>query len=71
MSNPPQETNIFKPHINVELIRAQEAHDKASEEDRRLQKEIEDTNRKLGMDYGKDEAFAQLADQCFDYKDAE
>jgi hypothetical protein len=53
------------------LALAQEAHDKALEEERKVQKDIEDSKRKLGMDYGKDEAFAQLADQCFDLKDAE
>ncbi|KAG0002387.1 hypothetical protein BGZ65_002680, partial [Modicella reniformis] len=54
-----------------ELVRAQEAYDKASEEERKVQREIEDTERKLGMDYGKDETFAQLVDECLDYKDVE
>ncbi|KAK3828522.1 MAG: glucosidase II beta subunit-like-domain-containing protein [Benniella sp.] len=62
--------SLFKEEKS-ELALAQEAHDKALEEERKVQKEIEDSKRKLGMDYGKDESFAQLADQCFDLKDAE
>ncbi|KAF9415164.1 hypothetical protein BGZ94_000172 [Podila epigama] len=50
---------------------AQEAYDKASAEERRLDKEVEELERKLNMDYGSDERFAQLVDQCFEFKDVE
>ncbi|KAI1316738.1 hypothetical protein EDD11_009554 [Mortierella claussenii] len=49
----------------------QEAYDKISDEERKIQSEIQDVERKLRTNYGPDEAFAQLADQCFDYKDVE
>ncbi|KAF9106152.1 hypothetical protein BGX27_009278 [Mortierella sp. AM989] len=52
-----------------ELERAQELYRKASEEEKKVKDEISDIERKLGTDYGKDEAFAQLVDQCFEYKE--
>ncbi len=55
----------------VDWERTQEEHGKASEAERKAQSEIQDMERKLGMDYGKDETFAQLADKCFEYKDME
>ncbi|KAF9954124.1 hypothetical protein BGZ72_004887 [Mortierella alpina] len=55
----------------TEWERTQEAYNKASEAERKLQSEIQDLERKLGMDYGKDETFAQLVDKCFEYKDME
>ncbi|KAG0091464.1 hypothetical protein BGZ93_008816 [Podila epicladia] len=50
---------------------AQEAYNKASAEQRRIESEIQDVDRKLAMDYGKDERFAQLVDQCFEFKEIE
>ncbi|KAG0057502.1 hypothetical protein BGZ83_009141 [Gryganskiella cystojenkinii] len=57
--------------IKSPLERAQESYNKASEEEREIQKEIEDVNRKMNVDYGKDESFAKLVDQCFEFKDRE
>jgi len=50
---------------------AQEAYNDASEEERQIQKDIEDVNRKMKVDYGKDESFAKLVDQCFEFRDRE
>ncbi|KAF9383603.1 hypothetical protein CPB97_006337 [Podila verticillata] len=50
---------------------AQDAYNKASAEERRIENEIQDVERKLAMDYGKDERFAQLVDQCFEFKEIE
>ncbi|CAO3571515.1 unnamed protein product [Mortierella alpina] len=55
----------------TEWERTQEAYGKASEAERKLQSEIQDLERKLSMDYGKDETFAQLVDKCFEHKDME
>lgn len=55
----------------VEKEVAQEAYNKASAEERRIESEIQDVERKLAMDYGKDERFAQLVDQCFEFKEIE
>lgn len=55
----------------VEKEVVQEAYDKASAEERRIESEILDVERKLAMDYGKDERFAQLVDQCFEFKEIE
>ncbi|GJJ73591.1 protein kinase C substrate 80K-H [Entomortierella parvispora] len=54
-----------------DLELAQEAYNNASDEERRIQQEIEDVNRKMKVDYGKDESFAKLVDQCFEFKDRE
>ncbi|KAG0367302.1 glucosidase II beta subunit-like-domain-containing protein [Gamsiella multidivaricata] len=54
-----------------ETERIQEAYNKASEEERKIEEEIKAIERKLEMDFGKDETFAQLVDQCFEYKDIE
>ncbi|KAG0006309.1 hypothetical protein BGZ80_001997 [Entomortierella chlamydospora] len=54
-----------------ELEQAQETHRKTSDEQKKLKDEIAGVERKLETDYGKDEAFAQLVDQCFEYKEAE
>ncbi|KAF8931275.1 hypothetical protein BGZ58_007724 [Dissophora ornata] len=55
--------------LKEEANLAQAEYDKASEEDRQVGDRISDINRNLGMDLGQDETFAQLLDQCFDYKD--
>ncbi|KAF8975626.1 hypothetical protein BGZ46_008980 [Entomortierella lignicola] len=54
-----------------ELELAQESYRKASDEERKAKDEIADVEKKIETDYGKDEAFAQLVDQCFEYKDAD
>lgn len=55
----------------IELELAQEAYNDASSEERLLQKDIEDINRKMKVDYGQDESFAKLVDQCFEFRDRE
>ncbi|KAF9194871.1 hypothetical protein BGZ51_007091 [Haplosporangium sp. Z 767] len=52
-----------------ELESAQEAYNKVSDEERKIMNEVQELERKLKTDYGKDETFAQLADQCFEFKD--
>ncbi|KAG0361515.1 hypothetical protein BG005_008105 [Podila minutissima] len=59
------------PETRSEKEVAQEAYNKASAEERRIESEIQDVERKLAMDYGKDERFAQLVDQCFEFKEIE
>ncbi|KAG0370250.1 hypothetical protein BGZ54_007152 [Gamsiella multidivaricata] len=53
----------------TDIARAE--YDAASEEERSANDRISDINRKLEMDLGSDETFAQLLDQCFEYKDIE
>ncbi|KAF9987479.1 hypothetical protein BGZ75_000581 [Mortierella antarctica] len=48
---------------------AQAEYDKASEEERQAQDTIREIERKLDIDLGDDETFAQLLDQCFEFKD--
>ncbi|KAG0327020.1 hypothetical protein BG000_001166 [Podila horticola] len=62
---------LLVPETRSEKEVAQEAYDKASAEERRIESEIQDVERKLAMDYGKDERFAQLVDQCFEFKEIE
>ncbi|KAG0298332.1 hypothetical protein BGZ98_000232 [Dissophora globulifera] len=59
------------PDTRSELDRTSDAYNKALDEDRKLDHEIQDIERKIGIDYGKDESFAQLAGQCFQFKDIE
>ncbi|KAG0207742.1 hypothetical protein BGX28_001075 [Mortierella sp. GBA30] len=59
---------IFK-KPKTELERVQDAYDKSSESERKMQSDIQELERKLGMDYGKDETFAQLVNRCFEHKD--
>ncbi|KAF9081189.1 hypothetical protein BGX23_001160 [Mortierella sp. AD031] len=53
----------------VEL--AQEAYNKASEEERKSLNEIQKLEKKVQTDYGRDEAFAKLVDQCIEFKEIE
>ncbi|KAF9556351.1 hypothetical protein EC968_008311 [Mortierella alpina] len=50
---------------------AQAEYDRASEEERQAQDTIREIERKLDIDLGDDETFAQLLDQCFEFKDIE
>ncbi|KAF9901996.1 hypothetical protein EC991_005433 [Linnemannia zychae] len=50
---------------------AQDAFNDAAEKESKVQDGIRDIERKLGMDLGHDETFAQLVDECFDFKDTE
>ncbi|KAG0329920.1 hypothetical protein BGZ99_010031 [Dissophora globulifera] len=51
--------------------KAQSDLNDAMAEEERVKDRIEDLTRKLETDLGSDETFAQLLDQCFDYKDIE
>ncbi|CAO3573373.1 unnamed protein product [Mortierella alpina] len=50
---------------------AQAEYDKASEEETQTRDTIREIERKLDIDLGDDETFAQLLDQCFEFKDIE
>ncbi|KAK3843673.1 MAG: glucosidase II beta subunit-like-domain-containing protein [Linnemannia gamsii] len=50
---------------------AQNAYNDAAEKESKVQDGIQDIERKLSMDLGHDETFAQFVDNCFDYKDTE
>lgn len=50
---------------------AQEAYNKASEEERKSLEEIQKLEKKVNTDYGPDEAFAKLVDQCIEFKEIE
>ncbi|KAG0296762.1 hypothetical protein BGZ96_008622 [Linnemannia gamsii] len=50
---------------------AQEAYNKASEEERKSEEEIQKLEKKVKTDYGPDEAFAKLVDQCVEFKEIE
>ncbi|KAF9419746.1 hypothetical protein BGZ94_009317 [Podila epigama] len=50
---------------------AQAAFDDASVRQKNVQEAIKNIEKKMVMDLGKDQAFAKLLDQCFDYKDIE
>ncbi|KAF9438149.1 hypothetical protein BGZ76_009523 [Entomortierella beljakovae] len=54
-----------------DLELAQEANEKAEESEKKLTDEIADISRKFSTDYGKDEAFSKLVDQCFEFKEPE
>ncbi|KAF9935479.1 hypothetical protein BGZ65_003363 [Modicella reniformis] len=57
--------------LKEETSQAQTEYDTASNEESKVSNRIQDINRKLEVDVGPDEAFAQLIDQCFEYKDTE
>jgi len=57
--------------LYIEVDLAQGAFNDASEKEGKVQESIRDIERKLNMDFGPDETFAQLVDKCFDYKDTE
>ncbi|KAF9436462.1 hypothetical protein BGZ76_003923 [Entomortierella beljakovae] len=62
----------FKDDQSVdELDLAQAAHDTASDEESSTKDRISDIERKMQVDFGPDETFAKLLDQCFEFKDAE
>ncbi|KAG9070868.1 hypothetical protein KI688_008409 [Linnemannia hyalina] len=46
---------------------AQEAYNKASEEERKSLEEIQKLEKNVNTDYGPDEAFAKLVDRCIEY----
>ncbi|KAG0093243.1 hypothetical protein BGZ92_006736 [Podila epicladia] len=50
---------------------AQSAFDEASDRRTQVQDNIRDIENKMKTDLGKDEAFAKLFDECFDFKDIE
>jgi protein kinase C substrate 80K-H len=56
---------------NIEIEIAQEAYNKASEAERKSLDEIQKLEKKVQTDYGPDEAFAKLVDQCIEFKDHE
>lgn len=62
-------TGSFYDAIEVEI--AQEAYNKASEEERKSLEEIQKLEKKVNTDYGPDEAFAKLVDQCIEFKEIE
>lgn len=55
----------------LEVDLAQEAFNDASDKESKVQEGIREIERKLNMDFGPDETFAQLVDNCFDFKDTE
>ncbi|KAF9081034.1 hypothetical protein BGX23_001377 [Mortierella sp. AD031] len=65
MDNP--EAEKFREETDL----AQEEFNDANERESKVQDSIRDIERKLNMDLGPDETFAQLVDKCFDYKDTE
>ncbi|KAF9580464.1 hypothetical protein BGW38_002884 [Lunasporangiospora selenospora] len=70
----PEETKDETPEAQKLLSEtelAQEKHNTALSADTDLQNEIRDIERKLAVDYGKDETFAHFVDKCFEYKDHE
>ncbi|ORY00840.1 hypothetical protein K493DRAFT_256088 [Basidiobolus meristosporus CBS 931.73] len=50
---------------------AREAYEKEDREKSEVEGKIQDLERKLGLDFGLEEEFAELADQCFDYNTGE
>ncbi|KAF8944936.1 hypothetical protein BGZ47_003484 [Haplosporangium gracile] len=50
---------------------AQEAYNKASEKEKKSLEEIQKLEKKVNTDYGPDEAFAKLVDQCIEFKEIE
>ncbi|KAF9928556.1 hypothetical protein FBU30_002294 [Linnemannia zychae] len=54
-----------------EVDAAQEAFNEASGKESKIQDRIRDIERKLSMDFGPDETFASLVDNCFDFKDVD
>ncbi|KAF9913104.1 hypothetical protein EC991_003563 [Linnemannia zychae] len=62
-----KEPKVTKSEVEI----AQEAYNKASEEESKSQDEIEKLEKKVQTDYGPDEAFAKLVDQCIEFKDHE
>ncbi|KAG9072543.1 hypothetical protein KI688_000314 [Linnemannia hyalina] len=70
----PEELPVDNPEAEKfkdETDLAQEAFNDASEKESKVREGIRDIERKLNMDFGPDETFAQLADNCFDFKDSE
>ncbi|KAF9544856.1 hypothetical protein EC957_011586 [Mortierella hygrophila] len=70
----PEELAIDNPEAEKfkdETDLAQETFNDASEKQSKVQEGIRDIERKLNMDFGPDETFAQLVDNCFDFKDTE
>ncbi|KAF9320731.1 hypothetical protein BGZ91_004674 [Linnemannia elongata] len=70
----PEELPVDNPEAEKfrdEVDLAQEAFNDASEKESKVQEGIREIERKLNMDFGPDETFAQLVDNCFDFKDTE
>ncbi|KAG0256346.1 hypothetical protein BG011_004615 [Mortierella polycephala] len=57
--------------IKNESDMAQAEFDRATDEEVKVQNTIKDIERKLNIDFSLDETFAELLDQCFDFKDAD
>ncbi|KAF9916165.1 hypothetical protein BX616_004469 [Lobosporangium transversale] len=57
--------------LKEEVTLAQEEYDTVSNEEREVSERITDIEKKMKMDFGPDETFAELLDQCFEYKDIE
>ena len=51
--------------------KAREEWDEAKDKKRNLEREIADTEKFLGMDFGKDKEFIPLYEQCYEYTDRE
>ncbi|KAF9135088.1 hypothetical protein BGW39_004720 [Mortierella sp. 14UC] len=62
-----KESKASKSEVEI----AQDAYNKASEEERKSLDEIQKLEKKVQTDYGPDEAFAKLVDQCMEFKDHE
>ncbi|KAG0237465.1 hypothetical protein BGX31_003590 [Mortierella sp. GBA43] len=55
--------------LKEETDKAQGEYDAASDEETSAKDRIQEIETKLNVDFGPDEAFAQLLDECFDYND--
>ncbi|KAK3825906.1 MAG: glucosidase II beta subunit-like-domain-containing protein [Benniella sp.] len=57
--------------LKEEIDLAQAEYDATSDEESTANDRIQDINKKLEMDFGPGEEFAQLIDECFEFKDIE
>ncbi|KAG0345713.1 hypothetical protein BG004_003236 [Podila humilis] len=62
---------FLAPDTRSEKQIVEDAHKQASAKERSIESEVQEVERKLNMDYGSDERFAKLVDQCFEFKEIE
>ncbi|KAG0234419.1 hypothetical protein BGW42_006629 [Actinomortierella wolfii] len=67
----PTDINQEAKKARKELEEAQESYNYAVAAESKVKDEIRNIERKLQIDLGKDEEFAKLLDQCFDFKTVE